>query len=136
MNPVTPRMHFNFLRFKSECTFLLKLLILLSLLKCIFFFYNLHSGQGWQVTGFSNIIILLCWSVFYDIFIISVLAIPLTILFFLFKNKRTIIKIGSFIFSALFSFMVLLNIIDIFYFPFKLQLTDAELLYLLRNPFH
>ncbi len=129
-------MHFNFLRFKPAFTFLLKLLILLSLLKCIFFFYNLHSGQGWQVTGFSNAILLICWSVFYDIFIISILAVPLTILFFLFKNKTTILKITGIIFSALLSLMVLLNAIDIFYFPFKLQRADAELLYVLRNPFN
>ncbi|MEP7253395.1 MAG: sulfatase-like hydrolase/transferase [Ginsengibacter sp.] len=31
--------------------------------------------------------------------------------------------------------MVLLNAVDIFYFPFKLQRADAELLYVLRNPF-
>ena len=129
-------MHLKILGFKPAFTFLLKLLILLSLLKCIFFFYNLHSGQGWQVTGFSNVILLICWSGFYDIFIISILTVPLTVLFFLFKNKSTILKIINIIFSALFSFMVLLNAIDIFYFPFKLQRADAELLYVLRNPFN
>ncbi len=129
-------MHLSLPSCKAAFTFLLKLLILLILLKCIFFFYNLHSGNGWQITGFSNVILLLLWSLFYDIAIISVIAIPLTFFSFLFKKNKAILKAIAVLFGALFSFMVLLNAIDIFYFPFKLQRADAELLYVLRNPFH
>ena len=79
---------------------------------------------------------LILWSALYDILIVSSLAIPLSVLLFLFKNKRPVVRIVSLIFSGLFSFMLLLNITDIFYFPYKLQRADAELLYVLRNPFH
>ncbi|MEO8568408.1 MAG: LTA synthase family protein [Ginsengibacter sp.] len=98
--------------------------------------YNIHSGQGWQIADLSTVIRLILWSALYDILIISSLAIPLTVFFFLFKNKRSVIRIINLIFSGLFSFMVLLNITDIFYYPYKLQRADAELLYVLRNPFN
>ncbi|HEY5408947.1 MAG TPA: LTA synthase family protein [Ginsengibacter sp.] len=135
MNPGNSRIQYSWFRFKPAFKFLIKLLILLSLLKCIFFYYNLHSGQGWKINNFRTLLSVIAWSVFYDVAIISLLALPLVILVFLLKKNRLIVKVACFIFSALFAFMVLLNITDIFYFPFKLQRADAELLYVLRNPF-
>jgi phosphoglycerol transferase MdoB-like AlkP superfamily enzyme len=135
VNPGSSRIEYWLYLFKPAFKFLLKLLILLSLLKCIFFLYNVHSGQGWKINNFRTLLVVIGWSVFYDVAVISLLALPLSILFFLFRRKGLIVKIIYFIFGAIFAFMVLLNVTDIFYFPFKLQRADAELLYVLRNPF-
>jgi len=121
--------------FKPAFQFLIKLLILLCLLKCIFFLYNLHVGQGFKINDFRTAVTVIGWSFFYDVAVVSFLALPLALLFVVAKKSKAAIKISRLVFSALFAFMVLLNITDIFYFPFKLQRADAELLYVLRNPF-
>ena len=120
---------------KPAFNFLIKLLLLLSLLKCIFFLYNVHSGQGWKISNLRTALLVTGWSVFYDIAVISLLSLPLVILVNLFKKNKVIVKGICFVFSGMFAFMVLLNTIDIFYFPFKLQRSDAELMYVLRDPF-
>jgi hypothetical protein len=121
--------------FKPAFKFLIKVLILLSLIRCIFFIYNLHSGQRLKINNFSVALNVIGWSVFYDVCVISFLSLPLAFLLVIFKKVKAIEKIILLIFSALFAFMLLLNITDIFYFPFKLQRADDELLYVLRNPF-
>lgn len=122
--------------FRPAFTFLLKLLTLLILLKFVFFFYNGSASGGWHISSGRDAVVLAGWSLFYDICIISVMAIPLAFFYLLFKSNPTLTQVVSIVFGGLFSFMILLNTVDIFYFSFKLQRTDVELLYVLRNPLH
>jgi phosphoglycerol transferase MdoB-like AlkP superfamily enzyme len=123
---------------KTAWLFLSKLLILLSALKCVFFFYNYRVANGWSVTGVANVFQLIKWSLFYDVACITLLHLPLFI-FFLLSGKliqKKIIRVPVIIFYSLANtLLLLLNTVDIFYFRFHLQRADADLLYVLRNPF-
>lgn len=71
----------------------------------------------------------------YDVIIISLVALPLSILLFLFRKKIILVKLVSGFFAIVFAFILELNLADVFYYPFKLQRADSELLYVFRNPF-
>src|SRR6186713_1788914 len=67
---------------KISLLFLLKLLILGTLLKTIFFIYNFKIAEGWEIYNFRDAIKIFKWSVLYDLFCISIILVPLlTILF-------------------------------------------------------
>jgi len=122
---------------KTALLFLLKLFILLSLTKWCFFFYNCQVVGGWPNT-IKELWQLFLWSVTYDVFVITIINLPLFILLFapgkLLKNKFLRFFISAF-FTILNIFALLLNAVDIFYYRFHLQRADADLLYVLRNPF-
>ena len=120
---------------KPSALFLIKLVILLSLLKCIFFLFNRHSGQGWQINTIGNAVRLTGWSLFYDTTIVAFMVLPLAVLFLLVRKSKAGTKFLLLLSSSVFAFMILLNAADIFYYPFKLQRSDAEILYVVRNPF-
>ncbi len=122
---------------KTALLFLLKLLILMCLLKSIFFAYNYQISDGWKVSS-DNIWQVLAWSVLFDTFVLCLVNTPLLLL--LFPGGRLIQgsllrKTLSFFTAILNSVVIILNVIDIFYFRFHLQRADADLLYVLRNPF-
>lgn len=123
--------------FKEEpaLSFLLKLLILLCLVKCIFYFYNSNDHSSFGITSFSSVLPILSWSFYYDTVTICILLLPFFIVLFLPPRFSALYKCMAIITSFLLSFMLLLNMIDIFYFPFHRQRADADLLYVLRNPF-
>lgn len=123
---------------KTALLFLVKLLILLCCLKCVFFFYNYRISSGWSVQGIANILLLIKWSLIYDLVCIALVNLPLFI-FFLVAGKllrSRFIKVSIItIFTFINTFLLLLNTVDIFYYRFHLQRADADLLYVLRNPF-
>ncbi len=123
---------------KKALLFLLKLLLLLCLLKCIFFVYNYNLTGGWAIEGFANALQIIKWSLLYDLLIVGLINLPLYLLLLVFGKKmqhnsiRVLLAAG---FAAVNAFMLLLNCIDIFYFKFHLQRSDADLFFVLRNPF-
>src|SRR5690606_30081818 len=99
----------------------LKLLLLFTLIKCIFYFYNLNSGQGWHVTGLPNLLHILFWSLWYDLFIIAtLLLIPVLTLWIIHafpKIRKLVISLTILMMAG----VCTLNLADAFYYPFKLQ---------------
>ena len=122
---------------KPALLFFLKLLILGCLLKSIFFIYNYGIAGGWSVDA-ADVIKIAKWSLLYDAFSIAVILAPLLIIlsaagkYLRHKNGPVLPDV---FFSLLFTFLFFLNSIDIFYYRFHLQRADADLLYVLRNPF-
>ncbi|RYF90683.1 MAG: LTA synthase family protein [Chitinophagaceae bacterium] len=123
---------------KKALLFLLKLLLLLCLLKCIFFAYNYSLTGGWSLNNYQNITAIIGWSLLYDAVTLAAVNLPYFILLLAF-NKRNVNRFAQSAMAAAFAtinaFVVALNCIDIFYFRFHLQRSDADLLYVLRNPF-
>lgn len=119
--------------------FLLKLFGFVCLLKVAFFGWNYTIANGWSVKKLKDIFTITGWSVLYDAFTLSALNLPL---FFLLWCNKTFFKITGVhrtlivFFSLLNAFCLVLNVIDIFYYRFHLQRADADLLYVLRNPFN
>src|SRR6188768_3787473 len=67
---------------KISLLFLLKLLFLGCLLKCVFFIYNYNTTEGWNIHGFQDAWKIIKWSLLYDGFCICIILIPrLAILF-------------------------------------------------------
>lgn len=123
---------------KPALLFLLKLLLLLTALKCIFFFYNYELANGWQINSFKEFLKLSGWSLLYDFASISIINVLLLLLIVLAKKilKKQLPKvIIILLFTAVNTFNLLLNTVDIFYYRFHLQRAEADLLYVLRNPF-
>ena len=117
--------------------FILKLLFLMCLIKSIFFFYNYNISNGWSLNS-GNVWPVILWSLLYDAFILCLVNAPLFI-FLILPGKvlrSNIFAKGLAIITAMLnSLVILLNTIDIFYYRFHLQRADADLLYVLRNPF-
>ncbi len=111
---------------------------MLGLLKCIFFIYNYNLTGGWSLQGFENVLQIIGWSLLYDAFILAIINAPFFLLLIVFgksTRNRFLQIILATSFAAVNAFVVVLNCIDIFYFRFHLQRSDADLLYVLRNPF-
>jgi phosphoglycerol transferase MdoB-like AlkP superfamily enzyme len=128
----------TFIKEKTSLLFFSKLLILLSALKCVFFFYNYRVASGWSVADAKNAFQIIKWSVLYDVFCIAIIHLPLFI--FLLPARRLVHKKMIalpvlLIFTLADTLLIVLNLADIFYFRFHLQRADADLLYVLRNPF-
>lgn len=107
------------------------------LLKCIFFAYNYRISNGWNLDA-GNIWTVATLSLIFDAFIVCLVNVPL----FIFLTGGTkflhssIVRNSLSLLTALANaFVILLNTVDIFYFPFHRQRADADLLYVLRNPF-
>ena len=123
---------------KPALLFFLKLLILGCLLKIIFYFYNYGIAGGWSVDGNADVIKIVKWALFYDTFSIAVVLAPLLIILSAkgkYLRHKNVIVLSAGFFSLIFTFLFFLNSIDIFYYRFHLQRADADLLYVLRNPF-
>jgi len=137
------KLPFSFTNTASNATaalfFLLKLFGFVCLLKVAFFGWNYTIANGWSVKNLHDILKVTGWSVIYDAFTLSSLTLPF---FFLLWCNKTFFKIPGMhrilvvFFSILNAFCLVLNAIDIFYYPFHLQRADADLLYVLRNPFN
>ena len=123
---------------KPALLFFLKLLLLLSAVKCIFFFYNNRIAGGWSLNTVNDFLKVLKWSFIYDSFSIVLINFPLLLLLMIGGKlliSKIIKKIILLLFTILNTVAVFLNTTDIFYFRFHLQRADADLLYVLRNPF-
>ncbi len=124
---------------KPALLFFLKLLILLCGIKCIFFFYNANIADGWAISDVAGGLAVIKWSLFYDLFSVVLINLPLVLLLLLlpvrYLQKKQVYSTLVWLFTLLNTFCILLNLVDIFYFRFHLQRADADLLYVLRNPF-
>ena len=123
---------------KPALLFFLKLLLLLSAVKCIFFFYNYRIAGGWSLSSVKDFLQVLKWAFIYDSFSIVLINFPLLLLLMIggkLLTSKTIKKIILLVFTVLNTVSVFLNTADIFYFRFHLQRADADLFYVLRNPF-
>ncbi len=108
------------------------------LLKCIFFVYNYNLTGGWAVEGFENALEIIKWSLLYDVLILALVNLPFFVVLLVFGKKvhhKSIQVLLAAVFAAVNAFVLFLNCIDIFYFRFHLQRSDADLFYVLRNPF-
>ncbi len=72
---------------KKALLFLLKLLLLLCLLKCIFFVYNYNLSGGWAIEGFANAWQIVKWSLLYDALILAMVNLPFYVLLLVFGKK-------------------------------------------------
>lgn len=136
MEPINQVINFLKLRFNKNpfLFFMLFLLLLTSLIKVSFYFYN------YRVLFDSNhhhIIKMAAWSFCYDLFTISVINLPFLLLLII--TKKIPGKIFSFIirvgFCVMNTLMIILNIIDIFYYRFNFQRANIDLLYVIDHPF-
>jgi phosphoglycerol transferase MdoB-like AlkP superfamily enzyme len=128
----------TFIKEKTSLLFFSKLLILLSALKCVFFFYNSGAANGWSVADVKNAFQIIKWSVLYDFFCIAIIHLPLLIFLLVvgkLAQKKIITLPVLLIFTLADTLLIVLNLADIFYFRFHLQRADADLFYVLRNPF-
>lgn len=118
--------------------FIAGLLVFLSVLKIVFYQYN-HSlifSDG-STNSRGDILSMVKWSLLNDLLTILLINLPLLLLLcfgslFTEKISRRIIFP---LFVLLNSFMLLLNMTDIFYFRFHFQRANADLLYVLKHPF-
>lgn len=123
---------------KTAWLFFSKLLILLSAVKCVFFFFNYKVANGWSVNGAGNVVRLIKWSLLYDAFCIALIYLPFLLLVLAggLLLKKKLFRIPLLITTSLaITILIVLNAVDIFYYRFHLQRADADLLYVLRNPF-
>jgi phosphoglycerol transferase MdoB-like AlkP superfamily enzyme len=122
---------------KISLLFLLKLLILGCLLKCVFFFYNYKVAEGWKVDSFRDAGKIIKWSLLYDAFCISLIILPLLAVLFAggkYLQNRLVTGVFTTLFTIAITVFIFLNTLDIFYYRFHLQRADADLFYVLRNP--
>jgi phosphoglycerol transferase MdoB-like AlkP superfamily enzyme len=120
---------------RTALIFLLKLLILLCLVKTIFLFYNYQTNNGWQIKTWKEAGKILLWSVYYDLVCIALVSVPFFLATLLPVKNKLLFNTTAWISISLTVFAYILNIADIFYFPFHRQRADADLLYVFRNPF-
>ena len=124
---------------KPFVLFIINQLLILSALKIIFYYYNYHfifSGSD-KENDLKIILQLIKWSVYFDLLTLLIINTPLVILLQLLRlvPGRLTPAISLTLFIILNSAVVLLNIADIFYFRFHFQRANADLLYVLKNPF-
>jgi phosphoglycerol transferase MdoB-like AlkP superfamily enzyme len=119
--------------------FILLLLAILSALKIIFYNYNysiLFAGSD-KAGSLPDKPGMIMWSVFYDLLTVILINFPLLLLlqFSGFVGRRIISIIILPIFILLNTSLVLLNVLDIFYYRFHFQRAGADLLFVLDHPF-
>lgn len=123
---------------KSFLFLVLQLLLVSSFLKVIFYLYNSQvlAGNSGGETISHNIFLLAGWSVMYDCITIILINFPLLLLLNLvsFLKSPFVKKIITGIFLIVNAFMLLLNGMDIFYFKFYHQRSNADLLFVLDHP--
>lgn len=126
---------------KKETTallFLSKLLILLCILKCAFFAYNYRVAGGWSINNANGLWRILEWSLLYDASCLVLIFLPFLLISAAagkFLQNRFAGSAIAILFTLPLTLVIFLNTVDIFYYRFHLQRADADLLYVMRNPF-
>jgi phosphoglycerol transferase MdoB-like AlkP superfamily enzyme len=117
--------------------FMMSLLLVHSVLKIIFYQYNhqlLFTADASATATWK----IMKWSLMEDLLVLC--TINAVFLFALWLGKFASSNISKFfivpIFVVINSFAVLLNLVDIFYFPFHFQRANADLLYVWKNGFN
>ena len=124
---------------KPFLAFLFYLLLIHSVLKIIFYNYNrpLLFPGGEDTGSFSGFFTLAKWSLAYDL--LCLILINSALLLLLQAGRLLSAKFSAWIslpvFMIINSVAILLNGIDIFYFRFRFQRANADLLYVIDHPF-
>ncbi len=124
---------------KPFLTFLFYLLLIHSVLKIIFYNYNrpLLFPGGEDRGSFPGLFTLAKWSLAYDL--LCLILINSALLILLQAGRLVPAKFSAWIslpvFMVINSVAILLNVIDIFYFRFRFQRANADLLYVIDHPF-
>lgn len=108
---------------------------MLCLVKSIFFLYNYRGNNGWEIKTATEGLQMLSWSLYYDAVCMALVSLPFFIVALLPVKNRRLISIAAAFSVAATALALLLNLADVFYFPFHRQRADADLLYVVRNPF-
>lgn len=124
-------------KYRPFVWFVLCLLLFHSVLKLIFYYNNhdlLYSGNA--NLNSSTILLLIKWSLLEDLLVVSGINIFLILTVVLFNkfSARVIKWIIIPVFVVFNSVALTLNLIDIFYFRFHFQRSNADLLFVLDNP--
>ncbi len=124
---------------KAFIIFLLRFITILTFVKIIFYYFNysiLFPNENSSVGVYAELK-MLKWSILYDFLICFSINIPLLlilqILHFFKVNIKSVFILPFFILVN--SIVLVLNIIDIFYYRFHLQRANADLLYVIDHPF-
>lgn len=104
-------------------------------MKSFFFVYNYKTNNGWEIHSFTESVRITGWSLYYDMVTVALVSLPF-FFFALLPLKRTALVVTGWIAVLLTVLAFLLNLADIFYFSFHRQRADADLLYVLRNPYN
>ncbi len=124
---------------KPFLAFLFYLLLIHSVLKIIFYNYNrpLLFPGGEDAVSFPGFFILAKWSLAYDL--LCLILINSALLILLQAGRLVSAKFSSWftlpVFMIINTAALLLNVIDIFYFRFRFQRANADLLYVIDHPF-
>lgn len=117
--------------------FLLKLLFLELLLKTIFSFVNYPLLSSAFQQGYLKNFQLFGWSVFSELFIVSILNLPLVLMAKWVSKKSPGLLAGLKWFTIIINLVNLsLSLFDIFYFHFQRQRANADLLFVVKRPFN
>ena len=124
---------------KPFLVFLFCLLLIHSVLKIIFYNYNHHllfTGAE-ETASLAARLKLVKWSLAYDL--LSLLFINAALLLMLQAGRLLPVRFSSWITLPFFMLLntgaILLNVLDIFYFPFRFQRANADLLYVASHSF-
>ncbi len=124
---------------KPFLVFLFCLLLIHSVLKIIFYNYNHHllfTGAE-ETASLAARLNLVKWSLAYDL--LSLLFINTALLLMLQAGRLLPVRFSSWITLPFFMLLntgaILLNVLDIFYFPFRFQRANADLLYVASHSF-
>ncbi len=104
-------------------------------MKSFFFVYNYKTNNGWEIHSVTESVRITGWSLYYDMVTVALVSLPF-FFFALLPLKRTALVVTGWIAVLLTVLAFLLNLADIFYFSFHRQRADADLLYVLRNPYN
>lgn len=109
------------------------ILILVSILKISFYYYNYSVlFYGSSHSGFR----LVAWSLSYDLFTILLINFPFLVLLIATKKipGKIVQLIVRIIFCAFNAFMLILNTVDVFYYQFHFQRSNIDLFYVIDHP--
>lgn len=120
---------------KPFLTFLFYLLLIHSVLKIIFYYYNYPLLWGDEKP--AAMLQLIKWSLGYDMLTLLMANTGFLLLLQIFRLLK--LAVGGWIVTALFASVnimaLLLNVVDIFYFRFRFQRASADLLYVTNHSF-
>jgi hypothetical protein len=118
---------------------ILCLLGILSVLKIIFYYYNYNFifGDDETANSRSDIFKLIKWSLYNDVVVLLLINAPLLLLLQVCRSLPAYISRYFIlpVFVLLNSITLLLNLSDIFYFPFHFQRANTDLVFVLQHPF-
>jgi phosphoglycerol transferase MdoB-like AlkP superfamily enzyme len=95
-------------------------------------------ANGWSIRGAGDVLQVAKWSLLYDSFSIVLVNLPLLLTVLVIGKqlqKKSFARLLALLFTSIHTLAIFLNTADIFYFRFHLQRADADLLYVIRNPF-